>query len=107
MRFHLDEHVDPAIASGLRLRGIDVTTTPSADLRGASDEKQLEFAWIEQRVIFTNDTDFLRLHSAGAQHHGIVFAAANSRSVGEVVRFLILLHDCVEEEQMEGRLEYF
>ena len=27
MRFHLDEHVDPAIAHGLRLRGIDVTTT--------------------------------------------------------------------------------
>lgn len=27
IRFHLDEHCDPAIAAGLRRHGIDVTTT--------------------------------------------------------------------------------
>ena len=33
IRFHLDEHVDPAIATALRRAGIDVTTTVEAGLR--------------------------------------------------------------------------
>jgi hypothetical protein len=37
IRFHLDENVDLAIASGLRRRGIDVTTSKEAGLIGASD----------------------------------------------------------------------
>jgi hypothetical protein len=44
IKFHLDEHVHPAIAEGLRRRGIDVTTTIEAELLGAEDEKHLEFA---------------------------------------------------------------
>jgi hypothetical protein len=41
IRFHLDEDVDPAIAEGLRRRGIDVTTTPEVGLLGARDPIQL------------------------------------------------------------------
>ena len=33
LSFHLDEHMHPAIAAGLRRRGIDVTTTFEAGLR--------------------------------------------------------------------------
>ena len=41
IRFHLDEHCDPAIAAGLRLHGVDVTTTPDVDLLGAEDEEHI------------------------------------------------------------------
>ena len=44
IKFHLDENVSNAIANGLRMRGIDVTTSPEAGLIGASDEQQLAFA---------------------------------------------------------------
>jgi len=30
IRYHLDEHVDPVIADGLRRRGIDATTAVEA-----------------------------------------------------------------------------
>ena len=43
IRFHLDEQVDPEIASQLRRRGIDVTTTVEVGLRTSSDESQLNF----------------------------------------------------------------
>ncbi len=43
IRFHLDEQVDPEIASQLGRRGIDVTTTVEVGLRTASDESQLDF----------------------------------------------------------------
>ena len=58
LRFHLDEHIDSAIADGLRRRGIDVTTTAEAGLRGAGDEAHVAFALSEGRVVVTNDADF-------------------------------------------------
>ena len=43
IRFHLDEHVDLAIADGLRRRGIDVTTTHEVKLLGQPDAAHLAF----------------------------------------------------------------
>ena len=40
---HLDENVDHVVAQGLRLRGMDVTTTTDANLIGATDDQQLSF----------------------------------------------------------------
>jgi hypothetical protein len=50
IRYDLDEHVDPAVAEGLRRRGIDATTTVGAGLTGATDEEQLGFATADRRV---------------------------------------------------------
>lgn len=44
IRFHLDENCDPRIADGLRMHGVDVTTTVDANLRTESDERQLAYA---------------------------------------------------------------
>lgn len=106
MRFHLDEHIDHAVATGLRQRGIDVTTTTDAGLLGASDEQQLEFASQNGRVVLTQDADLLRLHQQGIPHKGIVFSPSGTRSVGELVRFLCLLHDCVEADEMRDFIEF-
>ncbi len=54
IRFHLDEHVDHEIATALRTRGIDVTTTTDAGLLQAADEDHIRFAERENRVIFTS-----------------------------------------------------
>jgi predicted nuclease of predicted toxin-antitoxin system len=106
IRFHLDENVDHAIARGLRQRGIDVTTASDANLMGASDPAQLSFAASEHRVVFTHDHDFLRLHSSGATHHGIVYTRSGDRSIGEIVRFLKLMCDCLDSDEMIGQLEF-
>ena len=73
IRFHLDEHIDPAIADGLRRRDIDVTTTVEAGLREAEDDEHLAFAREEGRVIVTHDQGFLRKHSQGVAHTGIAY----------------------------------
>ena len=39
--FHLDKHRDPAIAAGLRLHRVDVTTTPDACLLSTEDEEHI------------------------------------------------------------------
>ncbi len=73
IKFHLDENISLAIANGLRRRAIDISTTPEQGMIGQSDEQQLEFGLSQDRVIFTQDTDFLRLHRAGYPHAGIVY----------------------------------
>jgi hypothetical protein len=102
IRFHLDEHVAHAIAYGLRLRGIDVTTTTDAGLLGAADE----FARNEHRVIFTNDADFLCAANQVEPHAGIAYCAPGARTVGEIARHLCLMHDCLSAEEVVGKVEY-
>jgi predicted nuclease of predicted toxin-antitoxin system len=74
IRYYTDEHVAKTVIRGLRQRGVDVLTTPGANKLHASDEAHLKFALLEQRVIFTQDDDFLKLAAAGKEHAGIVYA---------------------------------
>ena len=76
--FHLDEHIDPAIADGLRRRGVDVTTTLGAGLRGAADEEHVAFARAQGRVIVTQDSDFLRISPSGGSTRGYRVLSARS-----------------------------
>jgi predicted nuclease of predicted toxin-antitoxin system len=106
IRFHLDEHVDAAIADGVRRRGIDVTTTADAGLLGAHDEAHIAYANAESRVIFTNDSGFLNAHHLGVPHPGIVYCHQQSRSVGEIIRALELIWEVLEPREMQGKVEY-
>ncbi len=106
IRFHLDESADGRIATALRHRGIDVITTTVAGLLSASDEQQLAFAVGEDRVLVTHDSDFLQLHQTGIPHAGIAYCPPGSRTLGYMVRFLCLMHDCMSAEEMRGRVEY-
>ncbi len=106
LRFHLDENVDPAVAGGLRRRGIDVTTSAEAELLTASDELQLAAARLGGRVVVTHDADFLRLHGRGVHHAGIVFIPKGLRTVGEAVRGLVILAECLTAAEMADHLEF-
>lgn len=105
IRFHLDEHVDPAIAAALNRAGIDVTTTNEADLRTKDDEAHLQFARAEGRVIVTRDQDFLRLASGTIDHPGIVFYSPN-QSIREIIEGLILIYEVMLASEIAGRVEY-
>ena len=58
------------------------------------------------RVIYTNDEDYLVLNDQGVAHAGIVFCHQGSRSIGEIIRFLVLVHACFSAEEMEGAVEF-
>ncbi|GIK58770.1 MAG: DUF5615 family PIN-like protein [Chloroflexi bacterium] len=106
IRFHLDENVPPAIALGLRQRGLDVTTSQEAGLLGASDENQLAYALRERRVIFTQDSDFLILAAQTNIHEGITYVRQGFRSIGEIIESLELIHGVMTAEEMRGHVEY-
>jgi uncharacterized protein with PIN domain len=106
IRFHLDENMDHAVSRGLRLRGIDVTTSTDVGLIGATDEEQLAYAHRESRVLITYDSDLLSLHSTGVEHSGIVFCPKDSKPIGSLVQHLCLIHDCLTPEEMAGQVEF-
>ena len=106
IRYYLDEHVDPDIARALRRYGIAATTTVEAGLRTQSDLAQLEFAAREQRVLVTHDADFLRLIGQLPHHAGVAYGTRSARSLGEMIRSLILIYEVLTPEEMMDRVEY-
>jgi hypothetical protein len=106
LKFHLDEHVSPAIASGLRRRGIDVTATVEVGLQGADHSDHIAFALPVGRVIVTHDDDYLILHSQGVRHAGIAYCHQHARTIGEIIRTLVLLWQVLDPHEIENRVEY-
>ncbi len=106
IRFHLDEDVDPAIAEGLRRRGLDVTTSQEVGLLGALDPIQLAHAAAESRVLFTHDDDHLALHAEGVEHAGIAYCHRLKRSIGEIVDALTLIWQVLEPDEMANHVEF-
>jgi len=106
IKFHLDENVSNAIANGLRMRGIDVTTTPEQKLISVPDDVQLKFAVSQERVIFTQDMDFLRIHRQGINHLGIVYCPQQTKSIGQIIQGIVLIWELLTPEEMIKHIEY-
>lgn len=105
-KFHLDESVDPDIAVALIKYGIDLTTAKTENLLGQSDEIQFAFCCQQQRVLITQDSDFLIIASQDFQHPGIVYYQPGTRSIGEIIRGVILIYEALTPVEMYGSVEY-
>jgi predicted nuclease of predicted toxin-antitoxin system len=106
VKFYLDEHIPKGVVEGLRRRGLDVLAVQEAGRSGDSDEKQLFFAAREGRVLVTFDDDFLRLDATGVPHAGIVFSQTGHRTVGELIKGLILIASVIEPSEMKNHIEF-
>jgi predicted nuclease of predicted toxin-antitoxin system len=95
-----------AIALGLRRYGIDVTTTNETGLGGKSDEAQFKFIQEAQRVIFTQDSDFLIIASGSSNHPGVAYCQKGKRSTGAIISALILIYEVLTPEEMQGKIEF-
>jgi hypothetical protein len=81
-----DEHVAGALLTALRQAGVDTVSVIERGMRGQPDEIVAATALHEQRLILTNDTDYIRLSSAaasrGAPFAPVVFWPQQSRGTG-------------------------
>ncbi len=48
-------------------------------------------------MIFTQDTDFLRMNQTNTNHRGIVYYSQGKNSIGEIIRGLILIWELLEQ----------
>lgn len=106
VQFYFDQHIDAAVARGLRQRGIDVLTAQDAGRCGLPDPDQLQFARMENRVVVTFDSDYLALHAAGTSHAGIAWSPATKNSAGQMIHALLLVHGILDRDAMCNHVEY-
>jgi predicted nuclease of predicted toxin-antitoxin system len=83
----MDEHIHQGITDGLRQRGVDVLTVQEDGRTGTPDPLILDRATELQRVIFTQDQDFLaeanRRQVEGMSFAGVIYAHQRLVTIGE------------------------
>ncbi|MGE0431452.1 MAG: DUF5615 family PIN-like protein [Planctomycetota bacterium] len=108
VRFYFDEHVPRPIVSALRRLDVDVLTVFEDDHAGDADEVLLERAAETGRVVFTMDTDFLRLANdhaaAGNEFAGVVFARQTRVTIGQCVADLHVIAECAADADLSSRV---
>ncbi len=102
MRFVVDECTGPAVAKWLREQGHDAFSVYE-QARGLDDDRVLELAIRDQRILITNDKGFgERIFRERRLHAGVVLLRLTSdRAVNrvEAVRRLLAAH----REELSGR----
>lgn len=106
IKFYFDEHIPQSVATGLLRRGVDVLTVQMTGRKGLADDEQLDFATQQGRVMVTMDSDFLILAAQGAHHPGIAYAKPGTRSIGELIQKLKLIHDLLAPDEMQNHVEF-
>ena len=96
-----DEHVKSSIINGLKSRGIEAYSVEENNLKGFSDTKLLQYCIKTNRILLTNDEDFLEL-SNKVNHPGIIFITTQFSSIGEIIRAIIKLNDTFSHNQFKN-----
>ena len=111
-RLYMDEcSMEQAVIDALRRAGTDVRTAREAEMRGRTDEAQLEFAIAQQRAMHSfNVAHFARLHrdylASGRQHWGIVVIPRQRYSTRQLIRRLLALLDTTDADDLRNEIVY-
>lgn len=107
---YMDHHVERAITTGLRVRGVDVLTAYEDGADRLSDAELLDRATALGRVLFTRDDDLLieasKRQRTGAQFSGVIYAHLQRVDVGTCLRELEIVARAGDPEDLLNRVEY-
>lgn len=108
--FYMDEHVHRAITNGLKLRNIDVLTVQEDGHGGVDDEIILRRSSTLNRVVFTQDDDFLfianQLQQQGIFFTGVIYAHQRKITIGDCVHDLEILAKAADPEDFVSLVQY-
>ena len=107
LRYYMDEHMRPAIAEQLRIRGVDAQTTVEAGRahQAFSDASQLAYATEQGRVFVSEDSDVVQLSQTQQPHAGVVYFPV-PLSIGACIEYLELLALTTTVDEMLNQLLY-
>lgn len=110
LALYIDENVRRGITNGLKLRGIDVLTVQEDNRSGAPDPAILERAIELNRVIFTQDDDFLVIanycQKEGVNFSGVIYAHQQYVTIGECIRDLEIIAKASELEDLINQVQF-
>ena len=107
---YMDENVAKSITEGLRRRDVDVLTVREDGLSGEPDPTVFDRATELQRVLFTQDDDFLaegnRRQVEGVSFSGVIYAHQRNVSIGKCVQDLEIIAKACSAEEFADRVTY-
>ena len=110
VKLYMDEHIHKAVTNGLRIRGVDVLTVQEDGLAGEPDLIILDRATALNRLIFSQDRDFLieanRRQVEGIEFVGLVYGHQVEVSIGDCIYGLELIAKLGTPEEFINRVEY-
>lgn len=88
MKFLLNENIGQQVTEFLRNKGHD-TKSAIEDFRGFRDEKILQIAYQEERILVTLDQDFGRMiRQSQSPHRGVILLKLKKESQNEIIKIL-------------------
>ncbi len=110
MALYMDHQVPRPITNGLRNLGVDVVTAFEDGSHEMSDSSLLDRAGELQRVVFSQDDDFLKeaVHRQrlGIPFVGVIYVHQDRLSVGERIESLHLIAEIYDLEDLIDRITY-
>ena len=110
LSLYMDENVPIAITEGLRMRGVDVLTVQEDGLTSFPDPVVFDRAIELQRIVFSQDQDFLaeakRRQAEGISFPGVVYGRQLRVSIGDCVRDLEIIAKVGSPEDFTNRVQY-
>ncbi|MGK7924455.1 MAG: DUF5615 family PIN-like protein [Spirulina sp.] len=108
--FYIDENVHRGITDGLRLRDVDVLSVQEDGYMGYADPLILDRATQLDRVLFSQDNDFLieayRRQQEKIDFPGVIYAHKLKVSVGDCIRDLEIIAKVARAEELMNRVQY-
>jgi hypothetical protein len=110
IRLYMDVHVRREVTVGLRIRGVDVLTAQEDGAARLADAELLTRATELGRVLFSQDTDFLREAAAcqesGLAFSGVIFGEQLALTVGRCIRDLELIAKVYDPPDIANCIEF-
>ncbi|MEG3973589.1 DUF5615 family PIN-like protein [Microcoleus sp. herbarium8] len=110
INLYMDENVPLPVTEGLRRRDVDVLRVQDDGRKGTPDNIVLDRAAELQRVVFTQDDDFLAIANLRQQEAvnfaGVIYAHQQSVTVGDCVRDLEIIAKVNEPEDLANCVQY-
>jgi predicted nuclease of predicted toxin-antitoxin system len=107
---YMDVHVPGAVTEGLRRLGVSVVTSQEDGTRRNADDSLLVRATELNRLLVTQDGDFLTLaaqwQASGRRFTGVVYTPQLRITIGRFIEDLELLALCTTAEELADRVTY-
>jgi len=95
LKLYMDVHVPQSVTNGLNLVGVDVLTSQEDRTTTFPDSRLLNRATALQRVLFSQDRDFLteasKRQRSGANFAGLIYLYQEQMIVGQCIEDLELI----------------
>jgi hypothetical protein len=110
LRYYMDHNVQEAITVALRARGIDCLSCEEDGMTQSDDADILQRATDLDRVVFSEDRDFLKIASAwmrrGREFGGVVFGKQLEITIGGATRDLELIAVAMSQDEIRSQIVY-